>query len=644
MDIRRVIVFLSFILPVSHISIAQTGNITGITFNIEGNLMYYTEEKSGEYALYKAIKQENGTWSKGEPENSFNEYTKGYIVKTPFLTYDGQTLYFCANLPGTKGFDIFYCKKNGDLWSKPMNFSAVINTDLDEMSPSLPADNQTIYFTRKNPVSDCFEVYMSEADASGWSFPKMLPTPINVGCENYVHISPTGETLLFSTDRISDKKKKKYNIFYSVLINKNMWSPPFPVENIPKEYNELSPAVDYKNNKVFVAKAGIDSANYRIHSYDLPLPAHSEPFTILKGIIKNGDGNPVHADILIRNSYTNDIYGKSYSNPKSGEYIIVLPNDGLYNINYSIKNSAQRFENVNTANNVRTQIIKKDITLIDKLLVNLSIQDALSNKFIDAEIQAYEKTKTAKVTKVEKGKYRIVAPVFENLDIELYKQNYIKENIVVDYSDYVEFTELNYTVKFRPELRSGEINVKDISSNTGLNANVEVRNLDIKDDKVIVSSENTGNYKFSIRKDCKYSISVTLTGYLYYYTVWKADAGRIGQILDVRPVPLKEMSKIPMQNLTFDEGSSSLPSEAAGELSCVIDVLKNNPDYTAVISLYQMNNETELVATQQRARSIITFLDANRIPKSRYKVEITVVEQIKVPDINFVSNIPTGKK
>jgi hypothetical protein len=643
MDIRRSIIFLAFILLVSHISVAQTG-ITGITFNIEGSLMYYTAEKSGEYALYKAIKQENGTWSAGEPDNSFNEHIKGYIVKTPFLAYDGQTLYFSSNLQGSKGFDIYFCKKTGDLWSKPVIFSAVINTDADEMSPSLSADNQTIYFTRKDPATDCFDVYVSETDASGWSVPKMLPVPINVGCENYVHISPTGETLLFSTDRLSDKKKKKYNVFYSILINKNMWSPPFPAENISKEYNELSPAVDYKSNKIFVAKAGIDSANYRIHSYDILLQAVSKPFTILTGIIKNGEGKPVSADIVIRNSYTNDIYGKSNSNPETGEYTVVLPNDGLYNINYSIKYSAQRFENVNTANNVRAQIIRKDIILIDKLLVNVTVQDALSNKFIDAEVQAYEKTKSAKVSKIEQGKYRIVAPVFENLDIELYRQNYVKENIIVNVSDYVEFTELNYTVKFKPELRSGEINVKDISSNTGLTAAVEVRNLDIKDDRVIVSSEEAGNYQFNIRKDCKYSISITLKDYLYYYTVWKADAGRIGQVLDVRPVPLKEMSKIPMPNLTFDEGSSILQPEASGELSCVIDVLKNNPDYTAVISLYQLNNEMGLVMTQQRARSIITFMDANRIPKSRYKVEIIVVEQIKLPDINFVLNIPTGKK
>jgi hypothetical protein len=34
-----------------------------------------------------------------------------------------------------------------------------------------------------------------------------------------------------------------------------------------------------------------------------------------------------------------------------------------------------------------------------------------------------------------------------------------------------------------------------------------------------------------------------------------------------------------------------------GELACVAKVLKNNPEYTAVISLYHLNNEKELTGS-----------------------------------------------
>jgi hypothetical protein len=631
----RLLNVLWFIVSVSSVSTAQTGNVTGITINMEGTAMYYTAEKSGEHALYKATKDASGKWEAGVSEDSFNEHVKGYTVKTPFLTYDGQTLYFSANLPGSRGFDIFYSKKNGDSWTKPVAMSPVINTEKDEISPSLSAGNLTIYFTRNGLDNDCYNIYTSEVDISGWSTPQILPLPVNTGCEKYAYISPAGETLLFSTDRLSEKKKKKYNVFYSALIGKNIWTAPSPIDNTVKDYNEFTPAIDYQNNRIFITKGGIDSSIHYIHSYDAPV---YKPYTVIKGIVKDETGKPVNAEITIRDAYTYVFYGKSESNPATGEYAIVLSNDGLYNVVYAMRNGSRQFETVNTANNTQGQTIVKDVVLIDKMTVNVTVRDAMSDKLIDADVEAYEKTKTAKVTRISEGEYRIVTPVFGNVDIELYKENYVKENILVKFGDYVNFPETHYSVGLKPDMRSGLINVKDISSNQGINANVEVKNLDIKDDDVAISVADTGKYEFNIRKDSKYSISVTLKNHFYYYAVWKSDASRIGQTLDIRPVPLNEINKIPMPNLLFPKGESTLSPEASGELACVAQTLKNNPEYTAIISLYHPDNEKELTVAQQCARSVISFMEANRISKTGYKIEIYPVNAAKIPDISFVIN------
>jgi outer membrane protein OmpA-like peptidoglycan-associated protein len=204
--------------------------------------------------------------------------------------------------------------------------------------------------------------------------------------------------------------------------------------------------------------------------------------------------------------------------------------------------------------------------------------------------------------------------------------------------------EMFHSVKLKPDIRSGIINVRDISSDKEINADVVVKNLNDKNDKVHISSRNPGKYEFNIRKDSKYSISVTLKDYFYYYAVWKADASRVGQTLDVRPVPLKEVSKIPMSNLLFPDRESTLSPEAMGELDCVVNILKNNPEYMAVISLYHLKNEKELSVAQQRARSIITFMESSWAPKTGYKIEIVPADQVKIPDINFVVNIPAEKK
>ncbi|MDR0724551.1 MAG: hypothetical protein LBF59_00890 [Prevotellaceae bacterium] len=640
MKIRLLNVLIS-LLFISSVAKAQTENVTGIAINIEGTLMYYTAEKSGEHALYKAVKNSSGTWEAGVSEDSFNEHIKGYVAKTPFLTCDGQTLYFSANLPGARGFDIFYSKKNGDSWSKPVALSQVINSEKNEISPSLSAGNLTIYFARDGLENNCYNIYSSEVDISGWSVPKILPAPISVGCEQHAYISPTGETLLFSTDRPSEKKKKKYNIFYSTLTGENLWTAPAPIDNTVKEYNEFTPVIDYRDSKIFVTRAGIDSAACSIHSYGAPV---YKPYTVIKGVLKDENSKPVDAEITIKDAYTSALYGKSNSNPTTGEYTVVLPNKGLYNVNYAIKNGSQLFENINTAGNTEGQTIVKDVVLFDKMIVNITVQDAFSDKLIDAKITAYEKTKTAKVSRLDEGKYRIVTPALENVDIELYKENYIKENILVKFGDYAAFPETYYSVKLKPDMRAGVINVKDVMSNQGVMANVEIKNLNIDDEEVGVSTDETGKYEFNIRKDCKYSISVTLKDYFYYYAVWKADASRIGQTLDVYLVPLNEINKIPMPNLSFPANESTLSPEISGELACIAKALKNNPEYKAIISLYHSDNEKELTVAQQRAGAIITFMETNRIPKTGYKVEISPADGKRIPDISFVTNIPTAKK
>jgi hypothetical protein len=634
---------LNTLVPVMLISFAapaQTGNITGVAINTEGTLMYYTVEKQGEHALYKSVKNASGKWDEGVSEDSFNKYIKGYVVKTPFLTCDEQTLYFSANPPGARGFDIFYSGKNGDSWSRPVSISSVINTDRDEISPSLPAGNLAIFFARSDE-NDCYSIYSSETDVSGWTPPQMLPTPVNVGCENSVYISPAGETLLFSSDRLSEKRKKRYSVFYSALIGKNIWTAPVAVDKTAvKDYDELTPVVDYRNSRIVFAKCGIDTCS--IHSCEAPV---RKPHTVLKGTVRDENGKPVRAEITVRDVYTSALSGISNSDPANGQYTVVLPNNSLFNISYSVKNGSQLFENINTANNRPGQTIVKDIVLVDNVTIDVTVYDALSDKLIDADVQAYEETKTASVSRLDEGKYRVLAPAFGSLDIELYRKNYVKENILVTFGDYATFPEMRCVARLKPDMRSGAVNVKDIASNSNINANIEVRNLDIDDEKVIVAVRDTGKYEFNIRKDCQYSISVTLKDHFYYYAVWKADASRIGQTLDVHLVPLNEMNKIPIQNLLFNDNESTLSPEASGELACIAKVLKNNPEYRAVISLhYLTGSENEFVATQQRAQSVITFMESGMIPKTGYRVEIFPVDEVRIPEISFIPNTATAKK
>jgi len=75
---------------------------------------------------------------------NFEQKDADYLY--PSVSDHGTTLYFSSNIKNSiGGFDIFYVKKQGDLWeNKPIALSGV-NTESDEIAPWLQSD--TLYFS-----------------------------------------------------------------------------------------------------------------------------------------------------------------------------------------------------------------------------------------------------------------------------------------------------------------------------------------------------------------------------------------------------------------------------------------------------------------------------------------------------------------
>ncbi|MDZ7723079.1 MAG: T9SS type A sorting domain-containing protein [candidate division KSB1 bacterium] len=113
----------------------------------------------------------------------------------PFLTRDDSMLYFTSYVGGTT--DIFYCKRNGDKWGAVQSLPDYINTSASEHSPSLTADNRTLYFVRWTTYNS-WDIFYSECKEGQWGRPQNIGPPINTpGMEFGCCISSGGDTLVF---------------------------------------------------------------------------------------------------------------------------------------------------------------------------------------------------------------------------------------------------------------------------------------------------------------------------------------------------------------------------------------------------------------------------------------------------------------
>lgn len=181
-------------------------------FSADGTKMYLMGhyEQSGRPVKSQGISVstfDGQSWS--APKNIVVPYFKN---KTPYqagqISADGKVLVFSAESYFTHGAEDIYVSlfANG-VWSEPKNLGKTINTQLQDVSPSLSADGRRLYFAsngRKGAGS--FDIFYSDRLDSTWmkwTPPQSLGAPVNTdGRELFYRPSRAGD--MYTTTQNSD--------------------------------------------------------------------------------------------------------------------------------------------------------------------------------------------------------------------------------------------------------------------------------------------------------------------------------------------------------------------------------------------------------------------------------------------------------
>ncbi len=161
----------------------------------------------------------------------FNPINLGNMINSPDNEYfpgipaDDQTLIFTRLING-RNEDFYISKKQGDKYSFAANMGFPINTDGNEGTISLSADGQYIFYTacnREGAYGSC-DIYLSRLDGNTWAEPINLGPPINtIAWESQPSLSYDGKTLYFSSNRPGGYGKS--DIWYTTY-KEGRWTPP----------------------------------------------------------------------------------------------------------------------------------------------------------------------------------------------------------------------------------------------------------------------------------------------------------------------------------------------------------------------------------------------------------------------------------
>ncbi|HSQ34946.1 MAG TPA: ankyrin repeat domain-containing protein [Candidatus Binatia bacterium] len=132
-------------------------------FSADGGEFYFAVQTGPMTWVIKVMKRVNNRWSKPEPA----QFSGQFSDVDPFITADGQKLFFCSNRPldkkgaAKKDFDIWMAERDNDGWAAPRHLGAPVNSAGQEFYPSLTKDG-TLYFQSQRPDSrGSKDIYLS---------------------------------------------------------------------------------------------------------------------------------------------------------------------------------------------------------------------------------------------------------------------------------------------------------------------------------------------------------------------------------------------------------------------------------------------------------------------------------------------------
>jgi outer membrane protein OmpA-like peptidoglycan-associated protein len=240
------------------ISFNETGDKFVITRNLNVEQSFKSlQSEANRMGLFYCVK-ENQEWQNLIPL-PFND--TAYHCTHPALNEAGDVLIFSSNMSGGfGGLDLWKCTYKDEKWSKPINLGSEINTEQDELFPSI--NGNTVYFSSDRKAFGGLDIYKFNLNAP--SGIKVLGDGINSKFDDFSIVSVDNfSSGYFSSNRNGEDQIWSFKYDRPVfgpcdsLVNNNMCYTLFE-ENVAEIGEEESLIFQWHINDVTKTGAEVD--------------------------------------------------------------------------------------------------------------------------------------------------------------------------------------------------------------------------------------------------------------------------------------------------------------------------------------------------------------------------------------------------
>lgn len=563
--------------------------------------------------LFVSVRGENGKYSKPKPIR-FEMGDDFTSCDAPFLSDDGNALYFSANIDEKYG--VYVCYRSDDTyrkWSRPFVLSDTINTSEWQSYYKLTKDGSWAYYSVSNDtemdickvkvfepnpyIKFCGSVINNDSKA-----PMLKDTTYKVAVEG-------GTPMLFTINRESATYELRlpFGSKYVVKPSLDGWI------GVDFEYDATS-AIEFAEVKKDIAFDPI-------------------PFVKIRGkFINSRTGQVMLADykpVVLINNQPSDSVRYSYID---GSYEATLPLGQNYSVKALLPNFSAKGDSID-ARNLRAFVEKEiDFNLVSAPYVE--IRGIAMDNITFTPIVGEAKPKLMVDGKVvdsvlihnSTGEFTIRLPYGRVYKTAISSKNYrIIENML-DLSSFQEYALVNHTVFGENKFANmATLSGKIINLKTGepLQANIPA--------KLKVNGTETPGFKYDSTKST-YSLKL-LVGSSYdvmpsvknfYNKYEQVDLTKVKKGANVPRnlyvTPIEVGQSVNIDFIYFETGKSTLKPASFRSLSALVDFLKEYPNVIVEIGGHTDSRGSKDVnqrISENRAKAVADFVLSMGIEKSR---------------------------
>jgi Tol biopolymer transport system component len=244
------------------------------------------------------MREVDGRWT--QPEVAPFSGAHGGV--DPFVSYDGNTVYFCSNRPRSGSgepeddYDIWFVERTEGGWSEPANMGAPINSDAHEFYPSLTRDGTFYVQSRREGGVGGPDIYRAELVDGHYVEAHSLPEPVNSpGFEGDTMIAPDESYLIVSTRR-EQAIGPGADLYISFRAEDGSWG---PLQNLGETVNsatsENCPILSPDGKYLFFTSRRMRSGRGQAVSYEELKEVWTEP--------GNGQGDVYWVDARVLDQF-----------------------------------------------------------------------------------------------------------------------------------------------------------------------------------------------------------------------------------------------------------------------------------------------------------------------------------------------------